>query len=73
VESEILEICLQAGATQYFNLRRTWRCVCNLDFSAYKNFAIRETMKLQFRAESFNTTNSLYVGSPNGITFSAIN
>ena len=47
--------------------------VQNLDFSAYKNFAIRESMKLQFRAESFNTTNNPYFGSPSGITFSAIN
>jgi hypothetical protein len=47
--------------------------VRNLDFSAYKNFAIRENMKVQFRAESFNTTNNPYFSSPNGITFSTIN
>ena len=46
--------------------------VRNLDFSAYKNFPISENMKVQFRAESFNTTNSPYFGAPAGITFSGL-
>jgi hypothetical protein len=29
-------------------------------------------MKLQFRAESFNTTNTPYFGAPGGITFSSL-
>jgi hypothetical protein len=46
--------------------------VRNLDFSAYKNFVIRESIKLQFRAESFNTTNTPYFGAPGGIMFSGL-
>ena len=38
--------------------------VRNLDFSAYKNFSISETMKVQFRAESFNVTNHVNLGLP---------
>ncbi len=45
----------------------------NLDFSAYKNFVFRESMRLQFRAELFNVTNSPYFGVPNGISFTSIN
>jgi hypothetical protein len=44
----------------------------NLDFSLYKNFQIREGMRLQFRSEFFNATNTPYFGQPNLITFSSI-
>ncbi len=37
----------------------------NMDFSLFKNFRIREGMRLQFRAEAFNFTNSISLGAPN--------
>lgn len=41
----------------------------NLDFSMYKNFQITEQVRLQFRAEAYNATNTPYFGEPNGIGF----
>jgi hypothetical protein len=37
----------------------------NLDFSLFKNFAIRESLRLQFRAETFNLTNTPQFDIPN--------
>jgi hypothetical protein len=37
----------------------------NLDFSLFKTFALTEALRLQFRAESFNLTNSPMFGLPN--------
>jgi len=36
-----------------------------VDFSIFKTFTLRESLKLQFRAESFNLTNTPYFGAPN--------
>ena len=45
----------------------------NLDFSLYKNFFIRENVKLQVRAEAFNASNTPFFAQPNGISFQTIN
>ena len=37
----------------------------NWDVSLFKSFAIRETIKAQFRAEALNATNTPYFGNPN--------
>ena len=48
----------------------------NIDLSLFKNFAIREGMKLQFRAEAFNFTNTPTFGEPgrtiNSATFGVV-
>ncbi len=36
----------------------------NLDFSLFRDFAVRENLKLQFRAESFAITNTPQFGNP---------
>jgi hypothetical protein len=36
----------------------------NLDFSIFRNFRIAERVKLQFRGEAFNLTNSPHFGTP---------
>jgi hypothetical protein len=41
----------------------------NLDFSLFKNFAVTERAKIQFRAEAFNATNTPYFGQPNNLGF----
>ena len=38
---------------------------CEVDLPIFKSFVLREGMKLQFRAESFNLTNSVQLGTPN--------
>jgi hypothetical protein len=41
--------------------------VHNLDFSAFKNFHIKERANLQFRAEFFNLTNTATFGLPDQV------
>lgn len=41
----------------------------NLDFSMTKNFRVRESMRVQFRAEAFNAFNHPWFGTPVGIGF----
>ncbi|MBI3208748.1 MAG: hypothetical protein HYZ37_07590 [Candidatus Solibacter usitatus] len=38
----------------------------NFDLALYKSFKFSERMRLQFRAEAFNSSNTPYFGSPNG-------
>jgi hypothetical protein len=45
----------------------------NLDFSLFKNFPITEAVRVQFRAEAVNATNTPYFGNPGGISFSNVN
>jgi len=59
-----------APAFRFGNVSRTSPDIRNpglrtLDFSLFKNFKIRERTTLQFRAEAFNLTNTLQLGSPN--------
>ncbi|MCC6586398.1 MAG: carboxypeptidase regulatory-like domain-containing protein [Bryobacterales bacterium] len=39
----------------------------NFDFSVFKNIPIREEMKLQFRTEIFNATNTPFFGAPGSV------
>jgi hypothetical protein len=45
----------------------------NLDFSLFKNFALREKFNIQFRVEALNATNTPFFGDPGGISFSNVN
>ena len=45
--------------------------IASLDFSVFKNFAVSERLTLEFRAESFNLTNTPQFGTPQtGVTSS---
>lgn len=45
----------------------------NLDSSLFKNFAFTETIRLQFRAEAFNTTNTPQFAQPGNLNFTSSN
>jgi hypothetical protein len=45
----------------------------SMDFGLFKNFAITERMKIQFRSEFFNAFNTPYFNQPNGISFATTN
>lgn len=45
----------------------------NLDLSMFKNFAVTEAIKIQFRAEAFNTFNTPYFGAPTNLGFATPN
>jgi hypothetical protein len=61
----------QPGNSPRFNDGLRGGGVANLDFSLFKNFAIREGMKLQLRGEFFNVTNTPRFGAPNTVFGSA--
>ena len=44
-----------------------------MDFSMYKNFQVSEGVRVQFRWEAFNATNTPWFGDPAGISFSSAN
>ena len=41
----------------------------NIDFSLFKNFAVTERARVQFRAEAFNATNTPFFGQPTNLGF----
>ena len=45
----------------------------NIDLSFFKNFAVTERFKVQFRAEAFNALNTPFFGQPNNLGFVSLN
>jgi len=54
---------LRTLSTRFPNIRT--RRPGLIDFSVFKSFPITETLRLQFRAESFNLFNTPWFGGPN--------
>ncbi len=54
------------GNAPRFDTRLRGDGIHNLDFSVFKNFQVREGMKLQLRTEFFNFTNKARFADPNG-------
>jgi len=44
-------------------VRNDW--IRNVDFSLFKNFSVKDILKIQFRSEAFNFMNTAFMGSPN--------
>jgi hypothetical protein len=61
----------QPGNSPRFNSQLRGARIGNLDFSLFKNIPIRETMKVQLRAEFFNFTNTPRFGAPDTVFGSA--
>jgi hypothetical protein len=67
---------IQPATGTYGNIGRdvlTGPGLATLDFSALKTTAIRERLKLQFRAEFFNMLNRANFGIPNTVVYTAAN
>jgi len=64
------ELC-RLGSNGYNTLRGPSER--RIDFSMFKNFVITERVKIQFRWEAFNATNTPWFGDPAGISFSNAN
>jgi hypothetical protein len=67
---------IQPATGTYGNVGRdvlTGPRLATLDFSALKTIAIRERLKLQFRAEFFNVLNRANFGIPNTVVYTASN
>jgi hypothetical protein len=58
-------------SSSYFpNIRNDWKP--NINVSVFKEFSIRERVKIEFRGESFNVTNSPIYAAPNATVTSAL-
>jgi Carboxypeptidase regulatory-like domain/TonB dependent receptor len=57
------------GTASYYSLRGPG--ATNLDASVFRNFQIWERLQMQFRAESFNVTNTPHFGNPGASVSSA--
>jgi hypothetical protein len=58
-------LSFEFGNTPRLDSRNRGPARVNLDFSLIKNIPIRESVRLQFRAEAFNLTNTPVFGLPN--------
>jgi len=58
-------VSFEFGNTPRLDSRNRGPANKNLDFSLIKNFPLTEIVKLQFRAEAFNLTNTAIFGLPN--------
>ena len=58
-------------SSSYFpNIRNDWKP--NINMSVFKEFLIRERARVEFRAESFNVTNSPIYAAPNATVTNAL-
>ena len=57
------------GGRNQLRVPGVWNC----DYSLFKNFALRERAKLQFRTELFNVFNHANLGAPNNSVLAGVN